>query len=88
MLSKDVEYWDFLEKNWKPTVKDINGKFQGGRVKVVGILGGIFLEGLMQKSEKFQGVIIKLTGNPGGQLQKISSTGGGVQFFLDKPIIS
>ena len=39
-----------------------NPLFPGGRVKVVG-----FPKGLMQK---FQGVMIKLTGNPGGQLQK------------------
>ena len=29
-----------------------------------------FLKGIMQKSGKFQGVMIKLTGDPGGQLQK------------------
>ena len=39
-------------------------------------------KGLMQKSGKFQGVMIKLTGNPGGQLQKNWYP---YNFFLEKP---
>ena len=50
----------------------------GGRVKVVEIPGGMskfeekrgFPKGLMRKSKKSQGVILKLTANPGGRLQK------------------
>ena len=43
-------------------------------------------EGLMQKGGKFQGVIIKLTGNPGMSTSKklISSTGEGYNFFSGK----
>ena len=34
-------YWAFPEKkNFNPPVEDINGTFQGDRVKVVGIPGG------------------------------------------------
>ena len=33
--------WAFPEKFENPRVEDINGNFQGGRVKVVGIPGGI-----------------------------------------------
>ena len=48
-------------------------------MKVAGIAGSMsqfegkkqgFPKGVMQKCGKFQGVMIKLTGNPGGQLQK------------------
>ena len=41
----------------------------------------------MQKSGKFQGVIIKFTGNLGESTSKklISSTGGDTIFFLEKP---
>ena len=70
----------FPEKNLKPPVEDINGNFQGGRVKVVGIPGVCqnlrekrgFLEGLMQKSGKFQGVSHKIDWKSRGQLQKKS----------------
>ena len=37
---KNHTHWAFPEKNCYPPVEDINGKFQGGRVKVVGIPGG------------------------------------------------
>ena len=42
----------------------------------------------MQKSEKFQGVMIKLTGSPGGQLQKNwYPQPGEYNLILEKPNI-
>ena len=78
----------------KIVIEDINGKFQEGRVKVVGIPGGYtnieektyISRGSMQKNGKFQGVTVNLTGNPEGPTSKksISSTGGGgYNFFLE-----
>ena len=70
-------YWAFPEKNLKSTVEDINENFQLGRMKVVGIPGGmskfegkrVFPKRLMQnKVENSRGVMIKLTGNREGQL--------------------
>ena len=67
---KELNLWAF---------EDINGKFQGGRVKVVGIQGGLskfkgktwISRGVNAKKVKIsRGVMIKLTGNPGGSTSK------------------
>ena len=57
-------YWAFPEKNCKPPVEDINGKFQGVKVKVVGIPGGT--PKIEEKTWISSGVTVNLTGNPGG----------------------
>ena len=82
-----------------PLFEDINGKFQGGRVKVVGIPGGTPKSekknhgfsggGPMQKNGNSRGNLTgNLTRNPGGSTTKkidILNLGGGVQFFSGKP---
>ena len=83
--------WAFPEKFENPRVEDINGNFQGGRVKVVGIPGGISkFEGKTRISKGVnaknpRGVMIKLNRNPGRSTSKklISSTGR-VPFFPRK----
>ena len=92
----------FSRKNCSPPIEDINGKFQGVKVKVVGIPWGIFefwnsskieektwisRESQCKKMENSRGVTVNLTGSPGGQLQKNRySQQGGYNFFLEKPI--
>ena len=100
-MNKEKEVWFvstlfglFQKKNCNPPVEDINGKFQGGRVKVVGIPEGYtkncgknmdFQGGQWKKIENSRGVTVNFTGNPGGSTSKksISSTGG-LQFFSGK----
>ena len=53
----------------KPPVEDINGKFQVGRVKVVGIPGG-YVKIWGGKRGIAGGVKAKKGKIPGGQLQK------------------
>ena len=83
-------YSDWLEhsKYWAFPVEDINGNFQGDRVKVVGIPGGKnvdFQRGQCKKVENSRGVIIKMTGNPGGSIsQKNDILNRRVQFFSGK----
>ena len=40
-VDSQKKQWAFPEKNWNPPAEDINGNSQGGRVKVVGISGGM-----------------------------------------------
>ena len=47
----------FFRKNCNPPVEDIYGKFQGGRVKVVGIPGGT--PKIEEKIWIFQGALCK-----------------------------
>ena len=83
-----------------PLFEDINGKFQGGRVKVVGIPGGTPKSekknhgfsggGPMQKNGNFRGNLTgNLTRNPGGSTTKKNrypQPGGEVTiFFLENP---
>ena len=91
----EVIEWAFPERNCDPPVGDINGKFQGVRLKVAGIPGRYAKIGgknffswrkgeSMQRMENFREVKIKSTGNPGGQLHLIWG-GGGYHFLLEKP---
>ena len=87
----------FQKKNCNHPVEDINGKFQGGRVKAVGIPGGtpkiqektwIFRE-VDAKNGKFQGGHDKFDWKSRESTTKksISSTGGGAgAFFWKSPI--
>ena len=90
--------WAFPKKELKPPCWRYQWNFPGGRVKVVGITGGMskfewktrISKGVNAKKLEIPGghykIDWKLTGNPGGQLQKklIFSTGG-YNFFLEKP---
>ena len=89
-------YWGLFQKKiWNPPVEDINGNFQGDRVKAVGIPGECqnlrknedFQRGWCKKVENSRGVMTKLTGNLGGQLQKKNDIlNRGYNFFLEESI--
>ena len=80
-------YWAFPEKYCNPPVQDINGKFQGGRVKIEEKTW--ISRGSMEKNKKFQGGHGKFHRKfRGGQLQKNRyPQQGGYNFFLEKPIV-
>ena len=83
----------FPEQNCNPPVEDINGKFQGGRVKVVGIPGGkpkieekTWISRAVQckiTMINYRGVTVNLRGDPGESTSN-KSISSRVQFFFWK----